>query len=89
MQFVRIPSAWFCAHAALAIFALLIQALIPNIVAGEIELAGKSTDGIFANCLFGHVEEDADHDEDSTDGSHHHHHDHGDCGLCPICLAHC
>lgn len=87
MRLARIPSAWFRARAALAIFALLIQAMVPNIVAAEIALAGERADGIFANCLFGHVEEDADHDEDSADGSHRHHHDHGDCGLCPICLA--
>jgi len=84
MPIARHRKSWLGLGASLGILALVVQALLPNIVAAEIDLADGDSGGIFDNCpLAAH---DTDRDRDAPGDSHHHHHD-GDCGLCPICLA--
>jgi hypothetical protein len=84
MPIARLRKSWLGLGASLGIFALVVQALLPNIVAAEIDLADGAGGGVFDNCLF--APRDADHDADAPRDSRHHHHN-GDCGLCPICLA--
>jgi hypothetical protein len=70
----------------LGIVALAIQALIPALLAAEIEIAGQEHGAsVFTLCAFGHVHLAITHDEPSgTDKPQHD----GELGApCPICIA--
>lgn len=70
----------------LAIVALGIQALIPSLLAAEIQLAGTEGRGsLFTLCAFGHLHQTADHDGDNGSGTPQH--DEGIGAACPICIA--
>jgi hypothetical protein len=81
MPIARLRKNWLGFGAGLGIFALVVQALLPNIVAAEIDLADGGG-GVFEDCLLAHHHDG--HGNDAPGDSHHHD---GDCGLCPICLA--
>jgi len=83
MRLVRTPHFRHGLSAWVAILALVVQALLPNLVAAEIDFSQDAEAGIFDQCAFGHSDENADA---SGEAGHHQHHG-GDCGLCPICIA--
>ncbi len=69
----------------LGIVALAIQALIPALLAAEIQLAdAEGRHSSFALCAFGHIHATADHDEGGGNGTSHHD---AATGTCPICIA--
>ncbi|HKW52523.1 MAG TPA: DUF2946 family protein [Stellaceae bacterium] len=70
----------------LGIVALAIQALIPALLAAEIEIAGKEHGAsVFTLCAFGHVHFATPHDE--QDGKNTPPSDEGTSAPCPICIA--
>lgn len=70
----------------LGIVALAIQALIPALLAAEIEIAGQEHGAsVFTLCAFGHVHLATTHDEPS--GTDTPQHDDGLGAPCPICIA--
>ena len=70
--------------ACLGLFALLVQTLVPLLIAGEIAVAAKAGDhSVLEFCPYGHLHR-ADPPGAPGDADKHHS-DHGD--LCPICLA--
>ena len=71
--------------ACLGLFALLLQALVPLLIAGEIVAAAKAGDhSVFELCLYGHPHRAGLPADDGSPGdADKHHSDHGD--LCPIC----
>ena len=70
----------------LGIVALAIQALIPALLAAEIDIAGREGGAsIFTLCAFGHVHVDSTHDgQGGTDTPQH---DDELGAACPICIA--
>ena len=69
----------------LGIFALAIQALIPALLAAEIDIADhEGGSNIFTLCAFGHLHV-ATHDE--QDGKNTPPPDDGPDAICPICIA--
>ncbi|HEX6840819.1 MAG TPA: DUF2946 family protein [Stellaceae bacterium] len=70
----------------LGVVALAIQALIPALLAAEIEIAGREHGAsAFTLCAFGHVHLATTHDEPG--GTHTPQHDDGLGAPCPICIA--
>ena len=70
----------------LGIVALAIQALIPALLAAEIEIAGRERGAsVFTLCAFGHVHVAATHDEPG--GTDRPQHDDELGAACPICIA--
>ena len=70
----------------LAIIALGIQALIPSLLAAEIQLAGaEGRTSLFTLCAFGHAHPATDHDGDNGSGTSQHDQEIG--AACPICIA--
>lgn len=70
----------------LGIVALAIQALIPALLAAEIEIAGRERGAsVFTLCAFGHVHLAAAHD--APGGTDTPQHDDGLGVPCPICIA--
>jgi hypothetical protein len=69
----------------LGIVALAIQALIPALLAAEIEIAGQQGAGVFTLCAFGHIHVGTAPDQ--QDGKHSPQQD-DELGIpCPICIA--
>jgi hypothetical protein len=73
--------------ACVGLFALLLQTLVPLLIAGEIAAAAKAGDhSVFELCLYGHPHRVGPPADAGAPGdADKHHSDHGD--LCPICLA--
>ena len=70
----------------LGIVALAIQALIPALLAAEIEIAGEERGAsVFTLCAFGHIHVPTQHDE--QDGKNTPPSDEGLSAPCPICIA--
>jgi hypothetical protein len=70
----------------LGIVALAIQALIPALLAAEIDIAGTERGAsVFTLCAFGHVHFATPHDE--QDGKDSPQSDEGLSAPCPICIA--
>ena len=70
----------------LGIVALAIQALIPVLLAAEIEIAGKERGAsVFTLCAFGHLHVATPHDETGGKGTPQP--DEGVSAPCPICIA--
>ena len=70
----------------LGIVALAIQALIPALLAAEIEIAGTERGAsVFTLCAFGHIHVATQHDE--QDGKDTPQSDEGLSAPCPICIA--
>jgi Protein of unknown function (DUF2946) len=70
----------------LGIVALAIQALIPSLLAAEIEIAGQEHGAsVFTLCAFGHVHLGTAHDEQDGKGTSQHDDELG--AACPICIA--
>ena len=70
----------------LGIVALAIQALIPALLAAEIDIAGRERGAsIFTLCAFGHVHVDSTHDEPGRTDTPQHDDELG--AACPICIA--
>jgi len=70
----------------LGIVALAIQALIPALLAGEIEIAGREHGaGVFTLCAFGHLHVAATHDEPGGTNTPQQDDERG--AACPICIA--
>ena len=86
MRIARVRTGWHGAQIVLAIVALAIQTILPDIVGAEIDLAGHGGASLFDHCLVGNIGHDSDEEQNGSADPEHHHHD-GGCGLCPICLA--
>ena len=70
----------------LGIVALAIQALIPALLAAEIDIAGQERGAsVFTLCAFGHLHFSAQHDQ--QDGKDTPSSDDGLSAPCPICIA--
>lgn len=70
----------------LGIVALVIQALIPALLAAEVQLAGgEGGQGPFTLCAFGHLHARSAPDPGGTSGSPQHDEDMG--ATCPVCIA--
>jgi len=70
----------------LGIVALAIQALIPALLAAEIEIAGTERGAsVFTLCAFGHIHVATPHDEQDGHGAPPS--DEGLSAPCPICIA--
>jgi len=78
MGIVRYHSRWFAFRARIAIVATLVQALIPFLLAAEIDHAVA---GNLPICSVG------DHFDGRSPGSPSDRHKTGDSGTCPICVA--
>jgi hypothetical protein len=76
----RAVTAW------LGLLALVLQVLVPLLVAGEIAAAAKAGDSsVFELCLFGHLHEvTAPHGTGTSGGADRHT---NAADLCPICIA--
>ena len=71
----------------LAVVALSIQALIPALLAAEINVADTGSGGLFTLCAYGHLHV-ATHHHDGSGSPYEGDDDEGGGGaLCPICLA--
>jgi len=76
----------FAFAAWLGIAALAIQALIPALLAAEIDIAGKEGGGsVFTLCAFGHLHVATPHEE--QEGKNTPQPDDGPDAICPICIA--
>jgi hypothetical protein len=70
----------------LGIIALAIQALIPALLAAEIEIAGQEHGAsVFTLCAFGHLHVATTHDEPGGTNTPQHDEELGE--TCPICIA--
>jgi hypothetical protein len=73
--------------ACIGLFALVLQTLVPLLVAGEFAAAAKAGDhSVFELCLFGHVHEVVPPDATGAPGTADRH-GRGAGDLCPICIA--
>lgn len=73
----------------LAVIALSIQALIPALLAAEINVADSGSGGLFTLCAYGHLHL-ATHHHEAGSSDHPYEGDQGEGwagALCPICVA--